>query len=181
MKPPVRANRPEWGHTGMIHWDVDTSRPTIPFGVQGVLYLTTRRRTRAASSVFGFHRGFDAWVKTQPADRDPWSPDLEGLEMKPIAGKAGDLIIWDRMLAHGNGHNHVRQAAPGPVHHHAAGGRRRGAAAAAHRVVAGAPAGQVARGGSGWPRDPRDREHRTQSPADLTELGRKLLGLDAWD
>ena len=26
MKPPVRADRPEWGHTGMIHWDVDTSR-----------------------------------------------------------------------------------------------------------------------------------------------------------
>jgi len=36
-------------------------------------------------------------------------------------------------------------------------------------------------GGSGWPQDPRDREHRTQSPAVLTELGRKLLGLDSWD
>ena len=25
---------------GMIHWDTDTSVPKVPFGVQGVLYLT---------------------------------------------------------------------------------------------------------------------------------------------
>ena len=35
--------------------------------------------------------------------------------------------------------------------------------------------------GVGWPRDPRGREHRTQSPAVLTDLGRKLLGLDVWE
>ena len=35
MKPPARADRPEWGHTGMVHWDVDTSQTPIPFGVSG--------------------------------------------------------------------------------------------------------------------------------------------------
>ena len=167
----------------MIHWDVDTSSPTIPFGVQGVLYLTdTAENQGGFQCVPGFHRAFDAWVKTQPADRDPWSPDLAGLEVKSIAGKAGDLIIWDRMLAHGNGHNTSDKPRPGPVHHHAACRRtRRRTAATTHRVVRERRPAQSPGGGAGWPRDPRDREHRTQSPAVLTSLGRKLLGLDARD
>lgn len=182
MKPPVRADRPAWGHTGMIHWDVDTSRREIPFGVQGVLYLTDTAEDQGGfQCVPGFHRGFDDWVKTQPADRDPWSPDLEGLEVKPIAGKAGDLIIWDRMLAHGNGHNRsdrprlaqyiTMQPADDDEEL-----RRLRIESWRERRPARSPGG-----GSGWPRDPRDREHTTQSPAVLTELGRKLLGLDAWD
>ncbi len=40
MKPPARADRPEWCNEGMIHWDADTSKQPVPFGVQGVLYLT---------------------------------------------------------------------------------------------------------------------------------------------
>ena len=183
MKPPVRTDRPEWGHTGMIHWDVDTSRPTIPFGVQGVLYLTdTAENQGGFQCVPGFHRAFDAWVKTQPANRDPWSPALDGLEVKSIAGKAGNLIIWDRMLAHGNGHNTsdkprlaqyiTMQAAEEydeelrQLRIESWRGRR--------------PAKSSGRG-VGWPRDPRDREHRTQSPAVLADLGRKLLGLDVWE
>ena len=71
MKTPVRADRPEWRHTGMIHLDVDTSRPAIPSGVQGVLYLTdTAEDQDGFQCVPGFHRAFDAWVKSQPADRD---------------------------------------------------------------------------------------------------------------
>ena len=40
MKPPSRADKPDWQNEGMIHWDTDTSVPNVPFGVQGVLYLT---------------------------------------------------------------------------------------------------------------------------------------------
>ena len=31
-----------------------------------------------------------------------------------------------------------------------------------------------------WPVDERDWEHKHQEPAVLTELGRKLLGVDSW-
>ena len=44
-------------------------------------------------------------MKTQPKDRNPQQPDLAELEVKSIPGKAGDLLIWHRLLAHGNGHN----------------------------------------------------------------------------
>ena len=40
MKPPVRDDHPEWQHGGFIHWDLDTTQDPVPFGVQGVLYLT---------------------------------------------------------------------------------------------------------------------------------------------
>ena len=74
--------------------------------MQGVLYLTDTAEDQGGfQCVAGFHRLFDEWVKTQPKDRNPRQPDLAGLEVKSIAGKAGDLLIWHRLLAHGNGHN----------------------------------------------------------------------------
>ena len=44
--------------------------------------------------------------QTQPADRNPRRPDPEGLEIRTIPGKAGDFLIWDSMLPHGNSRNH---------------------------------------------------------------------------
>ena len=176
MKPPARADRPEWCHEGMIHWDVDTAQQPIPFGVQGVLYLTDTAEDQGGfQCVPGFHRTFDAWVKTQPADRNPRHPDLDGLEIKSIAGRAGDLLIWHRLLAHGNGHNRSNRPRLGqyismfPVTE--GNGEVREA-----RIKA----WQERRPAPGWPGDPRDREHRNQAPAKLTPLGRKLLGVDSW-
>ena len=101
MKPPAREDKPAWNNKGMIHWDMDTSKRPITFGVQGVLYLTDTAEDQGGfQCVPGFHRMFDEWVKTQPEDRNPSRPDLEGLTVKPIPGKAGDLLIWHRLLAH---------------------------------------------------------------------------------
>ena len=106
MKPPAREDRPEWCNKGMIHWDVDTTQQPVAFGVQGVLYLTDTAEDQGGfQCVPGFHRMFDEWVKTQPADRNTRKPNLTGLTVESIAGQAGDLLIWHRLLAHGNGHN----------------------------------------------------------------------------
>ena len=106
MKPPSRKDKPDWQNEGMIHWDTDTSVLKVPFGVQGVLYLTdTSEDPGGFQCVPEFHNLFEDWVKSQPEDRNPRRPDLEGLEVKSIPGKAGDLLIWHRLLAHGNGHN----------------------------------------------------------------------------
>ena len=177
MKPPARPDKPDWCNEGMIHWDLDTSQRPIPFGVQGVLYLTdTAENQGGFQCVPGFHRIFDEWVETQPEDRDPQRPDLEGLDVESIAGKAGDLLIWHRLLAHGNGHN--RSDCP---------------RLAQYIPMSPAPA----EGGTGceerircwqercpaanWPGDARGWEHAHQKPAVLTELGRKLLGVDSWN
>ncbi|MFP6645057.1 MAG: phytanoyl-CoA dioxygenase family protein, partial [Candidatus Latescibacterota bacterium] len=169
MKPPARDDRPEWGHQGMIHWDVDTSEQPIRFGVQGVLYLTdTAENQGGFQCVPGFNNTFEEWVKTQPEDRNPHQPDLADLQVKSIAGKAGDLLIWHRLLAHGNGHNTSDKPrlaqyitmSPAPKDSEEA---RQG------RIKA----WQERRPLSNWPGDSRDWEHERQEPAVLTELGRK--------
>ena len=89
MKLPVREDNPDYNYKGFVHWDVDTAQP-VPFGVQGVLYLTDTAEDQGGfQCVPGFHRTFYEWVKTQPEDRHPRRPDLQGLEVKPIAGQAG--------------------------------------------------------------------------------------------
>ena len=177
MKPPVRRDRPEWQHGGFIHWDVDTFRDPIPFGVQGVLYLTdTAAEQGGFQCVPGFPRRFGEWVRTQPADRHPRVPDLTGLEVRSIPGRAGDLLIWNSLLPHGNGENtsdrprlaqyiSMFPAASGDEEQR----RERVAAWREQR-----PAG-------GWPGDPRRWEQRHGRRAELSGLGRRLLGLDAWD
>jgi ectoine hydroxylase-related dioxygenase (phytanoyl-CoA dioxygenase family) len=177
MKPPARDDRPEWGHQGMIHWDVDTSEQPIRFGVQGVLYLTdTAENQGGFQCVPGFNNTFEEWVKTQPEDRNPHQPDLADLQVKSIAGKAGDLLIWHRLLAHGNGHNtsdkprlaqYITMSPAPKDSKEARQGRIR--------------AWQERRPLSNWPGDSRDWEHERQEPAVLTELGRKLLGVDLWE
>ena len=46
-------------------------------------------------------RTLEEWRKTQPADRDPWKPDTTGFEIVPVMPKAGDLLIFNSLLAHG--------------------------------------------------------------------------------
>jgi len=177
MKPPARDDRPEWGHQGMIHWDMDTTKRPIQFGVQGVLYLADTAEDQGGfQCVPGFNNTFEEWVKTQPEDRNPNHPDLADLEVKSIPGKAGDLLIWHKLLAHGNGHNTSDKPrlaqyitmSPAPKDNEEA---RQG------RIKA----WQERRPLSGWPGDSRDWEHERQEPAVLTELGRKLLGVDLWE
>ena len=177
MKPPARPDKPDWCNEGMIHWDLDTSQRPIPFGVQGVLYLTdTAENQGGFQCVPGFHRIFEEWVETQPEDRDPRRPDLKGLDVESIAGSAGDLLIWHRLLAHGNGHNRSDRPrlaqyitmSPAPAE---------GGAGREERIRC----WQERCSSPNWPGDARGWEHTNQQPAVLTELGRKLLGVDSWN
>ncbi len=174
MKPPAQADKPDWQNRGMIHWDTDTSVGKVPFGVQGVLYLTdTAENQGGFQCVEGFHRLFDEWVKTQPKDRNSRQPDLTELEVKSIPGEAGDLLIWHRLLAHGNGHNRsdkprmAQYITMSPAKGRGADERING--------------WQMCRPTPRWPGDPRDWEHTHQKPAVLTGLGKRLLGLEPWN
>ncbi len=180
MTPP---SRPEYSQLdyGFIHWDVDTAHLPSPlpkpYGVQGVLYLAdTSDNQGGFQCVPSIYRDFEQWLETQPADRDPRIPDLQGHPIEVIPGKAGDLLIWDRLLPHGNGRNFsdkprfaqyitMQPAKPGQLE-----SRR--------------PFVESWRGNRTppwFPGDPRGwEEKRNGKPAELTELGRKLLGLESW-
>ena len=102
--------RPGWTFRGPdLHWDVSLARP-IPFGTQGILYLTdTGPEQGAFTLVPGFHRRIDAWLDSLPPGTNPRQQDLHGLGSKPIAGRAGDLIIWHQALPHGSRPNRATQ------------------------------------------------------------------------
>lgn len=180
LKPPRHPDHPKYDHKGFIHWDVDTSLDPIPFGVQGVLYLAdTDENQGGFQCVPSIFRDFDAYIASQPADRNPTVPDITGHEIVKIPGKAGDLVIWDTRLPHGNGHNvsdkprlaqyismSPAPANPGKAREHRIRMWRERLHPGPH------PA---------FPGDPRRIEQLYGKTAELTPLGRKLLGLDLWD
>jgi hypothetical protein len=84
-----------------LHWDVSVKTP-IPFGTQGILYLTdTPPEQGAFTLVPGFQRWGEDWLASLPPGADPRQQDLHALGALPIGGRAGDLIIWHQALPHG--------------------------------------------------------------------------------
>ncbi len=79
--PPERAG---WKFPGpRLHWDTSLVLP-IPFGVQGLLYLTdTPANQGAFTCVPGFHRRIAAWLQSLPPGADPQMQDLESLGAAP--------------------------------------------------------------------------------------------------
>ncbi len=179
LKPPLRADKPDWDHRGMIHWDLDTSA-SHPTGlkVQGVLYLTDTAEDQGTfQCVPGFHRHFEEWAKTQPKDRNPRRPDLDGLNVRKIPGRAGDLLIWHSLLPHGNSRNTsdrprlAQYISMLPAADDNEELRQRRIRMWRERL---SPDGKA------FPGDDRQVERRCGTTAVLTELGKKLLGLERW-
>lgn len=171
--------KPEWDFKGFIHWDIDTGIVPTPFDVQGVLSLTdTVPNQGGFQCVPGFPKQFDEWVKTQPDDRDTWKPDLTDLEVKKIETKAGDLLIWNSLLPHGTGRNDsdkprlAQYISMSPA-------KEDDTALREWRVRSWQD--RLAPEGFAFPGDPRGLERKHGKTADLTLLGRKLLGVDSWD
>ena len=183
MKPPASPQFPAHDDPGFIHWDLDTSRP-LPtrLGVQGVLALTdTSVDMGGFQCVPGFHRDLADWIAAQPAGRDPRSPDLSclppGFAVTPIPMAAGDLVVWDRLLAHGNGRN--TGARPRLAQYLTMFPASGDEAIRRERIAC----WRERRAPSSWEREipeaDRGREQRYPS-AELTPLGCRLLGLEAW-
>jgi hypothetical protein len=179
MKPPQHADHPEYDHAGFIHWDLDSTQSSIPFAVQGVLYLSdTDVNQGGFQCVPGFHRHFPEWGKGQPADRDPRRPDLTDLEVEAIPGKAGDLLIWHRLLAHGNGRNLsdkprlAQYISMRPAREEDSDYRDQRVQMWRERLT---PEGKA------FPGDPRQLEQNFGKTAELTPLGKKLVGVSSWN
>lgn len=83
-----------------LHWDVSLNLP-IPFGLQGLLYLTDCNDKQGAfHCVPGFHNQIDNWLNHLPDGINPREEALKVLNPIPVYGKAGDFIIWHQALPH---------------------------------------------------------------------------------
>jgi hypothetical protein len=103
FNPPETAT---WKFPGPgLHWDVSLQLP-IPFGLQGILYLSdTASNQGAFTLVPGFHNRIESWLKNIPANVNPRNEDIHALGTKPLIAKAGDFIIWHQALPHGSSPN----------------------------------------------------------------------------
>lgn len=99
FNPP---ERPGWTFPGQaLHWDVSLV-PPVPFGLQGILYLTDTAADQGAfTCVPGFHRRIDDWLRALPSDVDPRREEVYALGPMPVAASTGDMVIWHQALPHG--------------------------------------------------------------------------------
>jgi ectoine hydroxylase-related dioxygenase (phytanoyl-CoA dioxygenase family) len=183
VKPPAHPDHPEYEHKGFLHWDLDPTKLPQPFGVQGVLYLAdTDANMGGFQCVPGHHKVLEAWGQRPPSERGE-APRPDPADAIPIPGKAGDLVIWNRLLFHGNGHNvsdRPRLAQyitmfPAQTYD-AVFGKESQREERIHQWR-----NRLSPQASWAPGDPRRTEELHGKAAELTPLGRKLLGLDAWE
>jgi len=188
ISPPLRTPPNDGGNMNgdastkapiPLHWDTPLDLP-IPFCVQGVLYLTdTEEDMGAFTCVPGFHLKLEAWLESLPSDTDPRKQDLMGLGAKPIPGKAGDLIIWHHLLPHGAGKNTadqprvVQYISMFPAQEEDEDFVNYRIDAWKNRFAGGGHSGTMVELEKG-------KEYENGQSAELTPLGRKLLGLDLW-
>ena len=161
------------GMRGMrIHHDVDPHHPPTVYG--GLVYLTDTPPERGAfRCVPGIFRELDSWLERHP-DAGIDLVDPEGHEIVPVPGRAGDLVMWDVRLPHANGENLAD--APRVVQYismfpHGAWGDKPEDHASLYRS---------GRTFEGWRGEPGHDIVQSWPPAELSPLGRKLVGLDPY-
>ncbi len=105
-------------------------------------------------------------------------PEIDTERFVQVPAKAGSLLIWHHALPHGNGRNTSDKPrlaqymnfypVPEPMDE----ARRE------ERITLWRE--RRALGRAAWPGDPRGWEANNYGPAELTSIGRKLLGIDLW-
>ena len=172
--------RPGEEKEGFIHWDYDPE--TRPQNVQGVIALADQMD----ESMGGFqcipwlYRNYDTWKLTQPEDRNRFQPNLDSLldKLVKVVMEAGDLLIFNSTEPHGIRPN------------------RSGKKVRIAQYISMMPAeeenqelkdwrinswkNRVAPVGYAFPGDPRNWEQEKYKTAELSKLGKKLLGLENW-
>ena len=176
LNPPNRGARP---FGGFIHWDSDTSQVPLPVNVQGVLSLVdTDPEIGGFQCVPELFRTLEEWIATQPRDRNPFYPDTTGFPIRFVPLRAGDLLIWNTLLAHGIKPNtsadRVRMAQYVSMYPADENNPR------AREVRIRSWRDREPPKGFAFPGDPRGWEKKRYPRAELSKLGESLLGLRPW-
>ena len=104
FNPPETANYRFMGSP--LHWDTSLQQP-IPFKLQGMLYLSDCPAGHGAfHCVPGFQHRIGDWLASVPPGQAPREWAIAHLQPVPVAGQAGDFIIWQQALPHCASANH---------------------------------------------------------------------------
>ena len=172
--------RPNFEYKGFIHWDYDPD--TKPQNVQGVLALSDQsdQNMGGFQCIPWLYRNYNSWKLTQPIDRDKFKPNIEGLEDKlvKVSLEAGDLLIFNSTLPHGIRPNNSKDKVRIAQYISMMPAQEDDKDLVSWRINSWK--NRVAPQGYAFPGDPRNWEQTKYKTANLTELGKKILGLDKW-
>ncbi|MFF1325449.1 phytanoyl-CoA dioxygenase family protein [Streptomyces chartreusis] len=189
LNPPNRGSRSrsliaptDEGFDIELHWDVDTTLGVLPQRVQGILALNdTQPELGGFQCAPELFRQFEEWRVAQPAGRDPIRPAIDRAEFPVVRPdlQAGDLLIFNGLLAHGvapNTSDHGVRAVqylsmmPALEEHE----ELRRSRVESWRTLSTPDWNGTLLG------DADRHESLRYGPATLDDLGRKLLGLGSW-
>jgi hypothetical protein len=170
--------RPGHEYKAFIHWDYDPE--TKPVNVQGVLALAdqTDENMGGFQCIPELFRTYDTWKKTQPADRDRFKPDTTGFTPTKVKMEKGDLLIFNSLQPHGIRANHSGNKVRMAQYISMMPAEEDNDAMRQWRINSWN--NRIAPEGYAFPGDPRNWEKTKYGRAELSALGKKLLGLDPW-
>lgn len=171
---PLQADKP---FKGFIHWDYDPE--TRPINVQGVLALVdqTDENMGGFQCIPELFRTYDTWKLTQPEDRNRFKPDTTGFSPTKVKMEAGDLLIFNSTQPHGIRPNLTKDKVRVAQYISMMPSEPDNQALKEWRINSWK--NKIAPTGYAFPGDPRNLE-KTQAVADLSDLGKKLLGSESW-
>jgi hypothetical protein len=173
--------RPGHEYKGFIHWDYDPE--TKPQNVQGVLALADQEDENMGGfqCIPWLFRNYDTWKLTQPEDRDHFKPDVKGLEDKFVKVKlrAGDLLIFNSLQPHGIRPNLSKDKVRIAQYISMMPAEEDNVALKEWRINSWK--NRIAPDGYAFPGDPRNWEQTKYPPAELSDLGKKILGLTKYE
>jgi len=196
FKPPLHPDYPGRSKMGFLHLDTTTEIIPVPFRLQGVLCLIDTTADQGGFHCLpGWHKRTEEWVELLGDRRKIEGEEMNRLPLKAVEAKAGDLIIWHVGLPHGNGWNWSdRPRISQYLSMYPAdwvtsrGGGQSPEERAARREEMRELRVRAWREHSGpiqrkppFPGDHRNWEIEHGKTANLTPLGRRLLGLDDWN
>lgn len=172
--------RPDHVFNGFIHWDYDPE--TRPQNVQGVLALAdqTDENMGGFQCIPRLYREYDKWKENQPEDRDHFKPDtseFEG-EFHKVKLEAGDLLIFNSTTPHGIRPNNSKDKVRIAQYISMMPAEEENEELKNWRVNSWK--NRIAPQGYAFPGDPRNWESDKFETAELSELGKKVLGLESW-
>lgn len=176
MNPPALAHD---DYQGNIHWDIDPLAWPLPLECGGVLCLgDTSADQGGFQCVPGSHHRVAQIVAGIPPGKPVRLPDVPAGDIVPVPANAGDLIIWNVGLLHSSSRNRtarprVAQYVTMVPEHYLSDQEK-------HDRIETWRLNKAPFNEQGFVADPRGIEQARGTPARLTDLGRRLLGLDAW-
>jgi hypothetical protein len=161
--------------TSPVHWDGDP-RGERRLRVQGVVYLTDTEPDQGAfCCVPGIYRDLERWLAAHPDDGEIRRPPVDDHEIVRVGAPAGSLILWHRLMPHSSAPNELDTPRfTAYVTMDPTGDEQQREELAAAFLNKTPPAWAIRQ------QVPGQQNPEPGPPANLTELGRKLTGLDVW-